>query len=554
MSAPSPLAPRAPHARLARAGLALAGLALAAAGVVFVRYGRINHDEGWYLYAARLLYEGSLPYRDFPFYQAPFLPLLYGLPQLLWAGVETGRWTSFALSAATCTLALRLCFERGGLLAVAVFVGGLLGAPLGVWALVVTRTEPLSALLLMTAAFCLLRPAPTWRHAAVAVLAAALATATRITLAPAALFVALWALRRCARSGADALRILAPAALVAAAFGAVVLGAGLERAWANLVEIQAQRHAQFNPTPAIGPERWLVGRLHFLGLIGREYGPVTVLAAAAAVAFAGAWTLRADLRRAGGRVAAAGPVVLLLVLAFVPNLAPRSIFTVYFAGVLPLLLVLGGWGAAALRDGCLSLGIGRHWLALAFGLGALALALPQLSAFREQRDRWLVGPPSDLAQLREAARAVREIVPEDRMLFTFDTYLAVEAGRRVPPGFEMSVFSWFPQRPAEDGERLGLLTTDRLSDALRDPSLGAVALSDLSLGILVTRGHAGYQRERVLSEDEIRGSYPRLTRFDLVRTVTPFGQQRAPLYLLVPQPAALRAPPARPHAPRRAPR
>ena len=61
---------------LTSTALAVAYLAL---GADFVHFGHINHDEGWYLYASRLVYDGSLPYRDFAFFQAPVLPYLYGL-------------------------------------------------------------------------------------------------------------------------------------------------------------------------------------------------------------------------------------------------------------------------------------------------------------------------------------------------------------------------------------------------------------------------------------------------------------------------------------------
>ncbi len=46
-------------------------LLLAALAVV---QGRINHDEGGCLYAARRVLEGDLPYRDFACFQAPLLP------------------------------------------------------------------------------------------------------------------------------------------------------------------------------------------------------------------------------------------------------------------------------------------------------------------------------------------------------------------------------------------------------------------------------------------------------------------------------------------------
>ena len=39
--------------------------------------GELNQDEGWYLYAAKQLAAGRLPYRDFAFTQAPLVPLAY---------------------------------------------------------------------------------------------------------------------------------------------------------------------------------------------------------------------------------------------------------------------------------------------------------------------------------------------------------------------------------------------------------------------------------------------------------------------------------------------
>ncbi|MDW8268066.1 MAG: hypothetical protein RMN24_02775 [Anaerolineae bacterium] len=46
---------------------------LVTAAFLFV-YREVNLDEGWYLWAARLVYEGQIPYRDFAYPQAPLLP------------------------------------------------------------------------------------------------------------------------------------------------------------------------------------------------------------------------------------------------------------------------------------------------------------------------------------------------------------------------------------------------------------------------------------------------------------------------------------------------
>lgn len=44
----------------------LAALGLFSANLIF---GNLNQDEGWYLYAARLISAGKMPYRDFAFTQ-----------------------------------------------------------------------------------------------------------------------------------------------------------------------------------------------------------------------------------------------------------------------------------------------------------------------------------------------------------------------------------------------------------------------------------------------------------------------------------------------------
>ena len=129
-------------------------LLLAAGAVV---QGRINHDEGWYLYAAGRVLEGALPYRDFAYFQAPLLPFVHAPAQLLFGpGVVVGRLTSLALSIGTVALGARLAFVHGGRLAALFFLGILCLTPQQLWAFTTTRTEPLVAFWLMLAAFFLL--------------------------------------------------------------------------------------------------------------------------------------------------------------------------------------------------------------------------------------------------------------------------------------------------------------------------------------------------------------------------------------------------------------
>ena len=68
---------------------ALAGFAFAVLAFAAVWLGGLNQDEGWYLYAARLVGEGKLPYRDFFFTQGPVLPFIYSVLPVLFCERRT---------------------------------------------------------------------------------------------------------------------------------------------------------------------------------------------------------------------------------------------------------------------------------------------------------------------------------------------------------------------------------------------------------------------------------------------------------------------------------
>ena len=67
--------------------------------IVYLLWGRLNADEGWYLYASRLVFKGQIPYRDFAYTQAPLLPYIYGIPQaVVHSSILVGRMTSVLFS------------------------------------------------------------------------------------------------------------------------------------------------------------------------------------------------------------------------------------------------------------------------------------------------------------------------------------------------------------------------------------------------------------------------------------------------------------------------
>jgi len=75
-----------------------------------VWFGNLNQDEGWYLYAARSVSAGAVPYRDFFFTQGPVMPYVYGLLARLWVpyGVLGGRLMTVFFGLLGCVLAALL--------------------------------------------------------------------------------------------------------------------------------------------------------------------------------------------------------------------------------------------------------------------------------------------------------------------------------------------------------------------------------------------------------------------------------------------------------------
>ena len=80
---------------LQRLCMILLSVAFLLTGFYTIKYGQLNSDEGWYLYAARLIYHGQQPYKDFAFTQMPLVPYIYGLGLLIYSSIYTGRLISF---------------------------------------------------------------------------------------------------------------------------------------------------------------------------------------------------------------------------------------------------------------------------------------------------------------------------------------------------------------------------------------------------------------------------------------------------------------------------
>ena len=405
----------------AKVCLALAAAACVVLCAAAVWMGGLNQDEGWYLYAAKLVAEGKLPYRDFFYTQGPVMPFAYAAFAWAWApgGLLSARAFTLLVGllgvAFACGIARHLSAPgRRDVAALTTFF--LLATNLyHLYYLAIPKTYALAALFVL-AGFYLLALG---RGGAVSALLAgaclALAAGTRISLGAMlpVVAVALLVMRR--RAAFLAFSVGAAGAL-ALVYGPFVVDPAARE---GLIAAQAYHAARGGSDPV-----WTIGSLSRLV---RWYLPLFIVLGLGS--FRRGWTLAAAF----------------LAVFAVQMLAPFP-YEDYQVPVMGLLAVFAAVNFAGDEpDERQPDGKAGKKLLLVLGLSfATAFGSPLLEKWTTNgQDRFwsLKKPQSELSQLRDVARTIEALDPGGKTLFTQDLYLAVETGRHVPRGLEMGPFS-----------------------------------------------------------------------------------------------------------------
>ena len=419
----------------------MAALAFVVLGFAAVWMGGLNQDEGWYLYAANLVSEGQLPYRDFFFTQGPVMPYVYS--------VFAGIWRDYGLLGArifnlligfmgivfACGLAQRLakrfCSEeagapppRAGLVTFLLLATNLYH----LYYLAIPKTYALAGLLVMVG-FYLLSFERAWAFALSALLFV-LAAGTRFSLGailPVVAVALIWKGRR-------GWPVFVLSGLL---FGGLLWGTlWSSRALHDGFLAALTYHSSRGGSDIV----WTVGSLSRLV---RWYLPVFVVLGLGV----------AEWRRTR-----------LLLLSFLAVFAvqmlapfPYEDYQVPIMGLLAVVAAVGferGWGlgSAAGEDAP------RYGVLLVLGLCfASSFGSPLLEKWMTNgQDRFwsLKKEKTELAQLRDVAQKIKALDPNGTTLLTQDLYLAIELNRKVPKGLEMGPFAML-----SDAEWRQLLTS-----------------------------------------------------------------------------------------------
>ena len=516
--------------------LLTAVMVLVVAGLSFW-WGSVNQDEGWYLYAAQMVRDGRMPYRDFFFTQGPALPIVYSALAPIWGpesplhGLLGGRVVTLVIgmlaTLAACALARRLVTpaqrSAAGLAIFALLAGNIYH----VYFTTIPKTYALGSLFLVNG-FLLLAvglglgrdAAPTLgRRIAACVasgMALAFASGTRISLILVLPVVGCFLLVRF-RAWRWAFLWFGLGGLIGLflTYGFFALDPSSR---AGLLAAQQYHAARggFDPFFAIGAVSRLV----------RGY------AALAAVLFSGLLVRKGlngleDEDEAKGFDGAGNFLWMLGLsfgLVFILQLSapfPYDDYQVPLMGLLTVLIVV--W---VLRRGVSPIRQAGFAVLAAGMVSASSPMLQQWTVYGQ--DRFWSHPKerTELSKLRFMAEEINLLDPGGSTLLTQDLYLAVEAGRKVPAGLEMGPFSYFPDLPSNVARARHVMNTEMLEKLLAAAPANVAAFSGYAFAIAAPKcDEVPFDRQkrffRILKEN-----------YEVADTEPNFGQNATTLLVL----------------------
>ena len=487
----------------------MAAFGFACLAVAAVWMGGLNQDEGWYLYAANLVAEGKVPYRDFFYTQGPVMPAVYSAFTWIWKswGLLGARVFTLAIGAfgilLSAALARRLAPEgRRGEAALAVLL--LLGSNIyHLYYVTIPKTYALAALFVMAGFLFIDLAQEAWNRArggfvwAVASgLSLAFAAGTRISLGAVLCVVGVFLLVSAARRRHR--RVLAGFVVGGLGGLALVYGPLLASSGARAGLLAAQAYHMSRGGGAVDMT-WAVGSLSRLV---RWYLPVFVVL--------GLGVFRLGPKPTAPICATRTPWMALYSFLLVFLVQMRAPFP-YEDYQVPVIGLLAVFAVVLLLSGSkcrpLLLVLGMTW-ATSFG----SPLLEKWSTNGQDRFWSIKKDKFELAQLRDVARRIEAMDPGGREIFTQDVYLAVETNRRVPVGFEMGPFA--------------VLSNADIERAIRETEMPVAALSGYCFAIDMPDG-----TERPIG-DQVRYWELLKKKYVLADREESFGQNATPLLIL----------------------
>lgn len=473
--------------------------------------GGLNQDEGWYLYAANLVAEGKMLYRDFFYTQGPLLPIIYSPFKFIWeifglvgARVFTSLWGVAGIVVAMFIASSLVSEDKSRSAKLMVFV--LLACNLyHIYYVTIPKTYALASFFVALGywfyswAFTITNIKIRYLIFALSAALLAFASGARISLGlllPVCGLILLLGFKR-----------LRWSFLFFGIGGIVGLLAVYGVFLCDIDALQGLIAAQKYHTSRGGFSPVLI--VGSLSRLVRWYLPIFIIAGLAIVGggFKNCFKMASFAVRSSVLAMLGGAFSVILLQLFSP--CPYDDYQVPLMGLLCVASVIG------FKYSDISLSpVKVIWLVigLSFAGSFGSPLLEDWSSDGQDRFWTLKKEKSEIASLREVAREIEKLDPGGKTLFTQDLYLAIETGRKVPEGLEMGPFS--------------ILSNSRWRDMLLTTDCPVAALSGYSFAI-----DPPVCNERNI-EDQIEFWNILKSRYNVVDQVNRFGQNSTTLLLL----------------------
>lgn len=493
--------------------------------------GNLNQDEGWYLYAAKSVSEGQLPYRDFTYTQGPVLPLFYALfyPIIRQYGVLGGRILTASIGFMTCLfsgwLAFRLLAENKWRFAGGVATFMLIG--LNVYQSYFTsivKTYSLCSLLLvggfLALSYANRKMGRIIGFSALSGLLMSAAAGTRFSAGAAMAVTGFYLLFRCRLKGWKHWVAYGAGGLVGllALYAPYIMNA-LDGVKFGLLEYHTLR------SPGSLMES-LVFKAGFVSRFVQGYYLIVLLV----LLYIILRLFRKPSKKSCNSVLNTGALWGAAVLLTLVHLAAPFPYDDYQVVVAPLIAIvvvvaLIRWLSDQV-DYTSARGLALITV-LFLATTASAFSSPinqEWMVLRRDRIWWKMKNKSDLQKLRDVGRTLNQLAEPGDHLLTQDAYLAVEANMDVPDGLEMGPFSYYPDFDDERIKKVGGVVNKRALLKLLDQAEAPwAAISGYGLTIRSPEVTELTDLEQLELQNALHN------RYELLTTVQNFGQGHTPL-------------------------
>jgi hypothetical protein len=469
--------------------------------ILFIFFGEANADEGWYLYASKLVFEGQHPYRDFAFTQTPLLPYIYGIAQTVFhPSMYLGRITSAILSTIAFIFSWIAAGNFGGKMARRITL--LLGVTFtyGIYYQAIIKTYALTTLFLTLAFFVLSLNSRKDVNIILASLFVLLATLTRLS---AGLFAIPFLLYAFFASNPKIKIIILALCLAAFSWVFYLAFPNIDAAVWGLVAYHSSR---WGNTPVAGQiTQILFSRIPQL----LQAFPSYVLLYATIIIL-GFRQIKIPIHRT---IVIFVPVIGLCLFA-IPNLISGEFYIEYFVPAIFLSFPIAGIAMGKIFQQKSKY---PNLIMNVVLLSALALGILRGGSFFIDSS----GGRAPVEEIRQVSAVVsKNSAPDDKLFVLQALWIAIESRREVMPNMTMAQFS-FSDFDTITADHLRLINGPIAWSDIENSIPKMVILTDLDLGILQK---SPYYEKIVVSIEK---------NYRLLCTEDNFGQQSGRIYVYI---------------------